>query len=168
LFFAPVAQKERDVKTNNAKRNAKTRDAEKSDANRLLSMAHGLAAHHGDTATITAKTIDRDAFGENPWVYVLVLEVDGAVIGYSALCPLIHFQAGIRGIDIHHLFVEKEFRGLGLGRQLINASIRKARELSCGYMKVGTHPDNKDAQATYLACGFVRQDASNPRFHISL
>lgn len=156
------------MKNRKAERNAKTRDVEKTDAGRLLSMARALAAHHGDAATVTAKTIERDVFGENPWVYVLVLEIDGEVVGYSALCPLIHFQAGVRGIDMHHLFVEEGFRAVGLGRQLIEASIRKARELSCGYMKVGTHPDNKDAQATYLACGFSRRDATNPGFHRTL
>lgn len=156
------------MNTNNPKFESKIRDAAESDVGRLLVMARALAAHHGDTATVTAKTIERDVFGENPWVYVLVLEVEGEVVGYSALCPLIHFQAGVRGIDMHHLFVEERFRARGLGRQLIDASIQKARELSCGYMKVGTHADNKDAQATYLACGFVRRDATNPGFHISL
>jgi len=156
------------MKINKEKRSAKIRDAEKADANRLLSMVRALAAHHSDTASVNAKTIERDVFGESPWVYVLVLEVDGEVVGYSALCPLVHFQAGVRGIDMHHLFVEEDFRAAGLGRQLIDASIQKARELSCGYMKVGTHPDNKDAQATYLACGFSRRDATNPGFHRTL
>lgn len=156
------------MKTNNVKIAFQIRDAKRSDAVRLLSMASALAEHHGDTAALSAKTIERDVFDEQPWVYVLVLEIDGEAIGYTALCPLIHFQAGVRGIDMHHLFVERRFRGIGLGRQLINAALQKARELSCEFMKVGTHPDNKAAQETYLACGFVRRDSTDPRFHISL
>ena len=144
------------------------RDAVKDDLPRILSMARALAVYHDDVPEVTAETIERDVFGEIPWVYIVVLEIHNVVAGYSALCPLTNFQMGVRGIDMHHLFIEEEFRGMGIGRKLISASIQKARELSCGYMKVGTHPRNIEAQAVYLGCGFIQMHGSNPRFHISL
>lgn len=106
--------------------------------------------------------------GSCPWIHVLVAEADREVVGYAALCPLIQLQMGARGMDMHHLFVEEKCRGRGVGKMLIEASMRKARDLSCGYMMVGTHPDNTDAQSVYLACGFEPQHGSNPRFRISL
>ena len=73
-------------------------------------------------------------------VYVLVAAIQGQTIGYASLCPLIQPQFGLRGIDMNNLFVEQDFRGLGIGRQLIAASMQKARALSCSDMAVGTYP----------------------------
>ncbi|WP_298854105.1 GNAT family N-acetyltransferase [uncultured Ruegeria sp.] len=98
----------------------------------------------------------------------MVAELNAEVVGYAALCPLTQLQMGLRGIDMHHLFVERSFRGRGIGRQLIEGSMRKARALCCGYMMVGTHPENSDAQAVYLACGFKQRHGAHPRFCVSL
>ena len=144
------------------------RDAIHSDLDVLLSMVQALAHHHGDVPNVSADSLERDIFGQIPWIYVLVAQVETEVVGYAALCPLIKLQDGVRGIDLHHLFVENRFRGSGLGRQLIEAAMQKARDLSCTTMTVSTHPNNMNAQAVYLACGFERRYGSNPRFHISL
>lgn len=144
------------------------RDARQNDLPQLLSMVEGLAKHHNDVPQITIEVLKRDIFAAPPWIYVMVAEVNERAIGYVSLCPLVQLQFGIRGIDMHHLFVEKSFRGVGIGKLLIEASMQKAKELSCTYMAVGTHPDNSSAQAVYLACGFDRRDGSHPRFRISL
>lgn len=144
------------------------RAANQTDLPRLKIMVEALARHHDDVPQITAEILERDIFGFVPWIYVIIAEVGGRAVGYAALCPLIKLQVGIRGIDMHHLFVEADFRGSGIGKQLIEGAMQKARELSCSQMSVGTHPDNLSAQAVYLACGFERRDASNPRFRIAL
>ncbi len=144
------------------------RDAHPDDTTVLLSMIRALAAHHQDVPDINAAALRRDVFGKPPWVHVLVAETKGKVIGYTVLSPLSQLQLGRRGIDMHHLFVERCHRGMGVGRRLIKGAIDKARALSCSYMMVGTHPDNSQAQATYLACGFTRRDAVHPRFHLAL
>ena len=146
----------------------KTRDAVRQDIVKLNSMIGALAKFHGDTPEIDAKALERDVFGVHPWIYIVVAEINQNVIGYAALCPLIRLQVGMRGIDMHHLFVEEEFRGLGVGKALIEASKTKARELECGYMTVGTHPDNSEAQAMYLASGFEARDSSSLRFSVLL
>jgi GNAT superfamily N-acetyltransferase len=144
------------------------RTADQTDLSRLKEMVEALAKHHGDIPKITTEILKRDIFGVTPWIYVIVAEVDGRVIGYAALCPLIKLQSGIRGIDMHHLFVEADFRGGGIGKLLIEGAMQKARELSCFQMSVGTHPESLNAQAVYLACGFERRDGSNPKFRIAL
>lgn len=146
----------------------KMRDATRADLPQLFSMVEALAKHHEDVPTITIEALERDIFGDIPWVYVILSEVDGKVVGYATLCPLIQLQFGVRGIDLHHLFIEPGFRGVGIGRLLIEASMRKARQLFCSYMNVGTHPDNSAAQDVYTACGFDRCDGSHPRFRIAL
>ena len=144
------------------------RGVEPDDMPFLLSMIRALAAHHDDVPNINAAVLERDVFGNPPWVYILVAETKGEVIGYVALSPLTQLQLGRRGVDMHHLFVGRPYRGMGVGRQLIESAKQKARALSCSYMTVGTHPENSEAQAAYLTCGFERRDAVHPRFHFPL
>jgi len=71
-------------------------------------------------------------------------------------------------MDMHHLYVEPQFRSMGIGRQLIEGAKQKASALSCSYLTVGTHPDNSAAQAMYQACGFEQRHGTHPRFRILL
>lgn len=144
------------------------RDAKETDLPHLKRMVQALAEHHNDVPQITLEILKRDIFGATPWIYVIVAEAEGKAVGYAALCPLIQLQVGLRGIDMHHLFVEAGLRGQGIGKQLIQGAMQKARELSCSQMSVGTHPDNTNAQAVYLACGFERRDSTHPKFRIAL
>ncbi|MEP5031739.1 MAG: GNAT family N-acetyltransferase, partial [Marinomonas sp.] len=102
----------------------------------------------------------RDTLGAAPWVHVLIAE--GA--GYAALCPMAQLQFGVRGMDLHHLFVVPEVRGDGVGRALVEASLALTKELGGRFMTVGTDPENFAAQDTYRALGFEQRDASGPRF----
>jgi len=147
---------------------ANIREANRSDLSSLKRMIEALAVYHDDVPQITLEILKRDVFGIAPWIYVLVADMDGRAVGYTALCPTVQLQVGIRGMDMHHLFVEPDFRGHGIGKQIIEAARQKARTFCCQNMSVGTDPDNAKAQAFYLACGFERKDSSNPKFRIVL
>jgi GNAT superfamily N-acetyltransferase len=134
----------------------------------ILSMINALAAHHGDISTATLETLARDARGPVPWITLIVAEEGSALVGYAALCPLAQVQFGARGMDMHHLFVAKSNRGTGVGRALIDASIAQARSVGCRYVMVGTHPENRSAQAIYSAMGFELRPEGGPRFRIRL
>lgn len=144
------------------------RCARQTDAERIVEMVGQLAAHHGDTATLTEDDLIRDISGDSPWLHVLVAQADEKLVGYAALCGLARLQFGLRGLDMHHLFTEPSYRGRGIGHGLVEASKIKASALLCGYMTVGTHPDNHKAQAFYESLGFERKDAHPPRFSIQL
>ena len=144
------------------------RDARRSDTDNIVQLVGKLAAHHGDDVALTSEDLARDAFGERPWIYVLVAEADGELIGYAALCGLIQLQFGTRGLDMHHLFIEGRFRGRGVGTALVDACKTKAKALSCRYLSVGTHPDNHEVQAFYEALEFMRRDCHPPRFSLRL
>lgn len=150
------------------KQNVLVRDASQIDLPDLKRMVEELAAHHNDVPQISIEILERDIFDVIPWIYVLVAEAEGKVVGYAALCPLIKLQVGVRSIDMHHLFVDANFRGYGIGKQLIEGAMQKARDLCCSNMVVGSDPGNLHAQAVYLACGFERRDSLNPKFRVSL
>lgn len=144
------------------------RPAALADCARIVEMVGQLAAHHGDTPSLAQEDLVRDLFGERPWLSLIVAETSGALIGYAAMTGLIQLQFGMRGLDMHHLFVDAAFRRQGVGQGLVEACKIEARRLSCRYLAVGTHPDNHDAQAFYTSLGFTRRDAHPPRFSIRL
>lgn len=144
------------------------RHAHPADSHRIVQMTGQLAAHHGDTPTMTHEDLLRDLFSEKPWISVVVAEMGGQLIGYAAMCGLIKLQFGERGMDMHHLFIDSAFRGQGVGHSLVEACKIAAVTLSCRYLAVGTHPNNHEAQAFYRALGFERKDAHPPRFMIRL
>lgn len=134
----------------------------------LAEMVAALARHHGDTATVSRATLRRDVLGDNPWITVLVAETEGRLAGYAALVPLAQLQAGARGMDLHHLYVDPVRRGRGIGRRLIEAAKAQAARRGCGYLTVGTAAGNRAAQAVYPSCGFEALAAAGPRFRVAL
>ena len=132
----------------------------------LLTMIEALALHHEDISTVTEAALARDVLGPHPWLTMLVAEQDDAQVGYAALCPLAQCHFGVRGMDIHHLFVHADHRGKGVGQALIDGCLALAKERDCRYLTVGTHPDNLTAQGIYLSAGFEDLPPAGPRFRM--
>jgi len=142
------------------------RTAHPSDADAVVEMAHKLAAHHGDTASLSRADLLRDAFSDTPWIYLMIAETeDGLPVGYAS-SGLLQPYFGPRSFDLHHLFTETAFRGRGVGTSLVEACKLKATEMCCANLTVSTHPNNLAAQRFYETKGFLRRkdDGSGPRF----
>ena len=138
------------------------------DLDAVTQMICGLSAHHGDPPRVTAETLARDALGGDPWIRVLVAEIDAEVAGYAALTRICWLHYGDRGMELYHLFIRPDWRRRGVGRILIAAAKEAARAAGCVELKVGTHPDNIAAQGYYLAQGFERQALVGARFRFYL
>ncbi len=59
-------------------------------------------------------------------------------------------------INIHDLAVLPEGRGNGVGRKLLTAVERKAREMNCCKVTLEVLENNRRALKVYAAAGFVR------------
>ena len=59
-------------------------------------------------------------------------------------------------INIHDLAVLPECRGLGVGRQLLEAVECKARAMGCCKLTLETQENNCRAQRVYVAAGFAQ------------
>ncbi|QFT57886.1 Aminoglycoside N(6')-acetyltransferase type 1 [Sulfitobacter sp. THAF37] len=129
-------------------------------------MVRALAAYHGDTASLTPEDLARDTLGAAPWLTLLVAEGAEGLVGYAALFPLAQLQFGVRGMDMHHLFVRQERRRCGVARALVAASVTFAQGRGCRFLAVGTDPDNTAAQRTYDNLGFTRAPQAGPRFRM--
>lgn len=134
------------------------------DAAELLDMVQALTRHHDDVPRLTLAQVKADMIGPEAWFQVLVAEEAGALQGYAALLPLARLGYGEKGLDLHHLFVRPDARGRGIGRALIARAETLARALGCGYLIIGTHPDNLAAQAFYQSLGYGEMQNSARRF----
>ena len=57
-------------------------------------------------------------------------------------------------IEVERIYVKKEFKGKGLGRQLMNYAIQLAKEMKKNYVWLGVWEKNTDAITFYKKLGF--------------
>lgn len=130
------------------------------DLDRLLPMVHALARHHGDPEACTRAALDDMLFGPRAFVTVLLAEA-----GYTALYPVAQLHWGVRGMEMHHLYVNPDQRGTGLGKALVMAAIAHAKTQGARFLTLGTHPGNREARAFYTGLGFEAVDVG-PRMRL--
>ena len=140
------------------------RPSDPADLPALLPMIEALARHHGDTSAATLDSLRRDQTGPEPWLSVLVAEGDAGLLGYAATLPHAQLHFGTRGLDLHHLYIQSESRGQGLGAALVAAVIEQAKARGCHYLAVGTDPANSAAQRFYRKLGFTPRPDAPHRF----
>lgn len=82
-----------------------------------------------------------------------ILIADG---GYAMLTWGFDLEFGGRDAFLTEIFVRPEARRTGLGRALLDAILRTARDAGAGAVHLGVYPDNHPALALYRAAGFTR------------
>jgi len=146
-------------------------EAEELGVARELMRAYGayLAANPAGAASICLQGYEQELEGL-PGVYgapsgvVLVAWVDGAAAGCTAVKPLkaMGAAAGERGCELKRLWVGNGFRGLRLGRRLMEEAMEWARRVGYGAMYLDTVPAAMpEANALYAALGFERVQRYN-------
>ncbi len=65
--------------------------------------------------------------------------------------------------EMKRLYVKPSFRGLGIGRALVEAVIEEARKIDYNYMRLDTVPSMEAASALYTSVGFKK--ASEYRYN---
>ena len=87
---------------------------------------------------------------------VLVAEIDGELIGFAYLEfeERNYEELVCRGVWLHDIFVEKEFRSTGAGKALMEASIAAASEMGGTKLLLGTAARNTAARAFFEGFGF--------------
>ncbi|MBC7682559.1 MAG: GNAT family N-acetyltransferase [Ferruginibacter sp.] len=85
---------------------------------------------------------------------LLLALVDGALAGCCALRPLDNTDYA-NASEMKRLYVRKAFRGFGLGRQLVEATLDAARVAGYGCVLLDTLVEMEAARALYEDLGFA-------------
>ena len=86
---------------------------------------------------------------------VIVAEVDGRVVGWASLNPFNPRRAYDHVADLS-VYVERGWRGKGVGRRLLEGLIALARQIGYHKMVLAALPFNAAGTALYERCGFTR------------
>jgi ribosomal protein S18 acetylase RimI-like enzyme len=90
----------------------------------------------------------------HPKSIILLARIDSTYVGMLTAFENFSTFAAQPAINIHDLFVQKAYRGKGVGRKLMNAIIEEARQRKCSRLTLEVRKDNCRAQQLYQSLGF--------------
>uniref|UniRef100_A0A3Q2XGE1 Spermidine/spermine N1-acetyltransferase family member 2b n=1 Tax=Hippocampus comes TaxID=109280 RepID=A0A3Q2XGE1_HIPCM len=104
--------------------------------------------------------LERDAFGQNPWCETLVAEVPGedkSKEGFKTVGFALYFYSYStwkgRKVYLEDLYVMPEFRGFGIGKNLLRTVAKVAREKQCAHLELSVLGQNIHSRSFYAANG---------------
>jgi GNAT superfamily N-acetyltransferase len=106
------------------------RPATPDDVDDVVRMVRELAEHQRklDHVRATHDQLHLALFGDDPAASALIAEVNGAPAGFALWYRTFSTWEGVPGIHLEDLYVTEEHRGSGLGRDLLVALARIARD----------------------------------------
>jgi GNAT superfamily N-acetyltransferase len=144
------------------------RAARQGDASLVVSFVRKLALFEHEpveNVRITEADVLRDGFGPNPRFEVLFAELNGTPVGFALFFPNYSTWEGRSGVYLEDIFVEESARRNGIGRKLIAALARIARER--GFVRIDLSVlDWNPARGFYRRLGFRQLESWQP-FRIS-
>jgi ribosomal protein S18 acetylase RimI-like enzyme len=100
-----------------------------------------------------------DGLSEHPKSIVLLARTEGIFTGLLTAFENLSTFTTKPMINIHDIIVLKEYRGKGVGRQLMNAILTEAENRKCSRITLEVRKDNIIAQSLYKSLEF---DEANP------
>ena len=96
---------------------------------------------------------------EHDWIYVVCIE--GIIVGYMT-CWINRRRPwdGYNIMEVGNLYIQKEYRGQGIGTELINKAKDLCKQKNIDYLKIGVFEHNKQAQEFYEKNGLYKYEIS--------
>jgi ribosomal protein S18 acetylase RimI-like enzyme len=101
-----------------------------------------------------------DALAAHPKAIILLAETAGTYCGLLTAFENVSTFTARPMINIHDLFVLPEYRSRGVGRMLMDALVREARDRRCSRITLEVRLDNCLAQRFYVSAGFGETEPS--------
>lgn len=93
-----------------------------------------------------------------PWFHALFAVVGGQPQGLAVFFPEYSSYRARTGAYVADLYVSPQARGMGLGRGLLAAVARQARDWGGSFVSLNVHQENPAAQGFYARTGFVLRE----------
>jgi len=137
------------------------RTATPEDIPQILTFIRALAAYEREPDAVTATEVDllRDGFGPNPFYFCLIAEIDSQPAGFAFYFFNYSTWMGRPGLYLEDLFVHPEFRGLGIGKALLQKVAAIAVEKNCPRLQWEVLDWNTPAIDFYSAMGAEFMDS---------
>jgi GNAT superfamily N-acetyltransferase len=137
------------------------RPATPEDVPQILAFIRGLAAYERepDAVTATEAGLLEHGFGPNPFYFCLIAEHNGLPAGFAFYFFNYSTWVGRPGLYLEDLFVEPQFRGLGIGKALLKRVAAIAVEKGCPRLQWEVLDWNTPAIDFYRAMGAEFLDA---------
>ena len=131
------------------------RPATRDDAPVIASLVRELADYEKllDDAKATAADFLREIESPNPVIHVLIAEWNGSPCGFALYFFNFSTFVARPGLYLEDLFVRPALRSHGIGRALLRALARIARERNCGRMEWAVLDWNEPALRFYQSLG---------------
>jgi GNAT superfamily N-acetyltransferase len=133
----------------------KIRAATAADVPQILAFIRALAAYERepDAVTATEEGLLRDGFSASPFYFCHIAERDGQPAGFALYFFNYSTWKGRPGVYLEDLFVQPEFRGLGIGKALLQQVAAFAVEKGCSRLQWEVLDWNTPAIDFYRAMG---------------
>ena len=134
--------------------------ASERDVPTILRMIQALAEYEKLTHAVVATEdrLRRTLFGPNPAAEVLMAYAGDQPAGFALFFHNYSTFLGQRGVYLEDLFVMPEWRGQGLGRQLLSRLAAIALDRDCGRLEWSVLDWNAPAIGFYRKLGAVPMD----------
>jgi len=131
------------------------RKATSADVSVILDFIRALAIYERepDAVSATEEGLLRDGFGPNSFYFCLIAERDEAPAGFALYFFNYSTWLGRPGLYLEDLFVHPEFRGLGIGKALLQKVAAIAVENNCPRLQWEVLDWNTPAIDFYRAMG---------------
>ena len=118
----------------------------------LEELADAMDSTEGINTEIALKNYER--LLNDAGSHFLVAAREGTPVGFINFTVRQTIMHESPSALIDELVVAEEYRGKGVGRQLVQAAIEKCRRLGCCEVEVSTEKTNLKARKFYKQCGF--------------
>lgn len=139
--------------------NLKIRETNEKDCELILSLIKEIAEYEkmSNQVIATEETLLEYIFKNNR-AEVVILELDKNPIGYALFFYNFSTFVGRSGLYLEDIFIKKEFRGRGIGKEVFKFLAKKAREEGCKRMEWVCLDWNEPSINFYKSLGAVPMD----------
>ena len=131
------------------------RAAKPQDVPSIMEMIKGMAKYEKleDQLELDSERLHNSLFEENPVPRAIVATMDGTTVGYAIYFFNYSTFLGKKGVYLEDLYVEREYRGTGIGNSLFLKVAEIARDENCGRMEWTALDWNEPALKFYHSRG---------------
>ena len=139
--------------------NLKIRETSEDDCGLILSFIKEIAEYEKLSDEVVAtEEILKDSIFTNNRAEVVIVELDGKAVGYALYFYNFSTFNGKSGLYLEDLFIKKEFRGRGIGKEVFKFLGKKAKEEGCKRMEWSCLDWNEPSIKFYKSLGAVAMD----------